>query len=400
MIRIAINGFGRIGRSFFREAFGDPEFDIVAINDLADTATLAYLLKYDSVYGRYKKEVVASDGAIVVDGKSVQVFAEKDPTALPWKELAVDVVVEATGLFASGAKSQAHLNAGAKRVVITAPSPADGAVTALIGVNDDRFKSPPPITANASCTTNSVAPVMAILHEKFGIQKAGMVTVHGYTATQKLVDGPDGKDMRRGRAAAVNIVPSTTGAAEAVIQAIPALAGKFDAVAVRVPTISGSLSVITALVEKKTDRNEVNEVFKKAAGESRWSKILWGNIDKTVRKKGRLNSKHSMKKSLTSLVIFFLSGPLALAQYGAETSPVTNVTKVRTILESIVGWIQIFFYIVATLMIILAAWSYLTAGGDETKINGAKSKVIYALIAIAIAVIAGGVVALVKNFVA
>ncbi len=282
MIRIAINGFGRIGRSFFREAFGDPEFDIVAINDLADTATLAYLLKYDSVYGRYKKEVVASDGAIVVDGKSVQVFAEKDPTALPWKELAVDVVVEATGLFASGAKSQAHLNAGAKRVVITAPSPADGAVTALIGVNDDRFKSPPPITANASCTTNSVAPVMAILHEKFGIQKAGMVTVHGYTATQKLVDGPDGKDMRRGRAAAVNIVPSTTGAAEAVIQAIPALAGKFDAVAVRVPTISGSLSVITALVEKKTDRNEVNEVFKKAAGESRWSKILKVNEDPIV----------------------------------------------------------------------------------------------------------------------
>ena len=274
MIRIAINGFGRIGRSFFREAFGDPDFEIIAINDLADTATLAYLLKYDSVYGRYKKEIVAGDGAIVVDGKSVQVFAEKDPAALPWKKLAIDVVVEATGLFAAGAKSQAHLDAGAKHVVITAPSPADGAITALIGVNDDRFKNPPPITANASCTTNSAAPVMAILHEKFGIQKAGMVTVHGYTATQKLVDGPDGKDMRRGRAAAVNIVPSTTGAAEAVIQAIPALAGKFDAVAVRVPTISGSLSVMTALVEKKTDREEVNEVFKKAVGESRWSKVL------------------------------------------------------------------------------------------------------------------------------
>ena len=279
--RIAINGFGRIGRSFFRAAFGGADFDIVAVNDLADTKTLAYLLKYDSVYGRYGREVAAGDGFFSVDGAKIKVLAEKDPARLPWRDLAVDIMVEATGLFASDKKSQAHLDAGANRVVITAPASGDVA-TALIGVNDDRFANPPAITCNASCTTNSVAPVMAILREQFGIRKAGMVTVHGYTATQKLVDGPDAKDLRRGRAAAVNIVPSTTGAAEAVIQAIPELAGKFDAVAVRVPTIAGSLSVMTVLLEKKTTREEVNDIFKKAAGEPRWAKILKATDDPLV----------------------------------------------------------------------------------------------------------------------
>lgn len=271
--KIAINGFGRIGRSFFREAFGMPEFDIVAVNDLADTKTLAYLLKYDSVYGRYKKEVEADDKYLVIEGKKVKALAEKDPAKLPWKELEVDIVIEATGLFASAEKSQAHLDAGAKRVVITAPAKGD-VTTALIGVNDDRFENPKAITCNASCTTNSVAPVMAIFLENFGVKKAQMVTVHGYTATQKLVDGPDAKDPRRGRAAAVNIVPSTTGAAEAVIQSIPELKGIFDAVSVRVPTISGSLSVNTVLTEKKASREAINDVFKKAGQMPRWSKIL------------------------------------------------------------------------------------------------------------------------------
>ncbi len=274
MTRIAINGFGRIGRSFFREAFGDPAFDIVAVNDLADIKTLAYLLKYDSVYGRYGKPVEAGEKLLRVDGQEIAVYAEKDPAALPWQKLGVDIVIESTGLFTSGEKARMHLDAGAKRVVITAPAAGNDVTTALIGVNDDRFANALPITANASCTTNSVAPVMAILHERFGIQKAGMVTVHGYTATQKLVDGPDEKDMRRGRAAAVNIVPSTTGAAEAVIQAIPALAGKFDAVAVRVPTIAGSLSVMTVLTDKKTTREEVNDLFRKSSAEPRWSKVL------------------------------------------------------------------------------------------------------------------------------
>ena len=273
MVKITINGFGRIGRSFFREAFDMPEFDIVAINDLTDTKTLAYLLKYDSVYGRYKKDVEAKDGFLIVDGKKVKVMAEKDPLKLPWKELGVDMVVESTGFFADGEKAKAHISAGAKQVVITAPAKGD-VTTALIGVNDDKFVNPDPITSNASCTTNSVAPVMAILLESLGIAKASMITVHSYTATQRIVDGPDPKDLRRGRAAALNLVPSTTGAAEAVIQAIPDLKGKFDAVSVRVPTPAGSLSVISASVERQTSVDGIKEIFRKAAKESRWEKIL------------------------------------------------------------------------------------------------------------------------------
>lgn len=272
-MKIAINGFGRIGRSFFRAAHGLAEFEIVAVNDLADAGALAYLLKYDSVYGRYSRMVNATEKGIVVDDLEIPVFAEKNPAKLPWGKFGVDVVVESTGLFTSAAKARAHLDAGAKRVVITAPADGD-AVTALIGVNDDRFATAGPITANASCTTNSVAPVMAILKEALGITKAAMTTVHSYTATQRIVDAPDAKDLRRGRAAAVNIVPSTTGAAGAVIQAIPELRGKFDAVAIRVPTIAGSLSVIIALVECTTTTEEVNGIFGKAAQDPRWAKVI------------------------------------------------------------------------------------------------------------------------------
>lgn len=250
-----------------------PEFDIVAVNDLTDTKTLAYLLKYDSVYGRYQKEVKAKDGHFVVDGEEIKVYAEKDPAKLSWKELGVDIVIESTGFFADGEKAKAHLTAGAKRVVITAPAKGD-VTTALIGVNDDLFEKPGSITCNASCTTNSVAPVMSILQEHLKIAKATMATVHSYTATQKLVDGPDGKDLRRGRAAAVNIVPSTTGAAEAVIQSIPELKGKFDAVAIRIPTITGSLSIISAEVEKETSVEEITKIFKKEAENPRWSKTI------------------------------------------------------------------------------------------------------------------------------
>jgi glyceraldehyde 3-phosphate dehydrogenase len=286
-MRIAINGFGRIGRSFFRAAFGLPAqaglpgFDIVALNDLTDTKTLAYLLKYDSVYGRYQKAVEAADGYLRVDGKEIKVLAEKEPAKLPWKDLEIDIVVESTGFFTSAEKARSHIDAGAKKVVITAPATGD-VVTALIGVNDDRFKNAGPLTCNASCTTNSVAPVMAILLENLGIKKSGMTTIHGYTATQKLVDGPDAKDVRRGRAAAVNIVPSTTGAAQAVIQSLPELEGKFDAAAIRVPTITGSLSVTNAYVGKKTSVEEVNAIFKKAADEPRWSKVLKVTEDPVV----------------------------------------------------------------------------------------------------------------------
>ena len=262
MAKIAINGFGRIGRSFFRAAYGFKDFDIVAVNDLADEKNLLYLLKYDTVYGRYGKEV-----------KGVKFLAEKDPAKLPWKKLGVDVVVESTGLFTSSEKAKVHLDAGAKRVVITAPATGD-VVTALVGVNDELFSKGHPLTCNASCTTNSVAPVLKILLENFGIKKAVMTTVHGYTASQKLVDAPDMKDVRRGRAAAVNIIPSTTGAAEAVIQSIPGLKGKFQAESIRVPTITGSISITSALVDKKTDVKKVNEVFRKAAKDPRWSKVL------------------------------------------------------------------------------------------------------------------------------
>lgn len=272
LVKIGINGFGRIGRSFFRAAFAAPSealakegasFDIVAVNDLADEKTLRYLLKYDSVYGRYLKEP-----------EGVQFLAEKDPAKLPWKKLGVDIVIESSGFFTTSEKAKAHLDAGAKRVVITAPATGD-VVTALVGVNDDVFsKNQHPLTCNASCTTNSVAPVLKILLENFGIKKAVMTTVHGYTATQKLVDGPDTKDPRRGRAAALNIVPSTTGAAEAVIKSIPELEGKFQAESIRVPVITGSISVTTALIDKKTTRGEINELFKKEAAKLRWAHVL------------------------------------------------------------------------------------------------------------------------------
>ena len=262
MAKIAINGFGRIGRSFFRVAFGNQDIDIVAVNDLADEKTLRYLLKYDSAYGRFLKEP-----------KGVKFLAEKDPAKLPWKKLGVDVVVESTGLFTDGGKAKVHLDAGAKRVVITAPATGD-VVTALVGVNDELFAKGHHLTCNASCTTNSVAPILKILLENFGIKKAVMTTIHGYTATQKLVDGPDMKDPRSGRAAALNIVPSTTGAAEAVIQSIPELEGKFQAESIRVPVITGSISVTTAIVEKKTMREEVNELFKKEAAKPRWAHVL------------------------------------------------------------------------------------------------------------------------------
>lgn len=270
---MAINGFGRIGRLFFRQALGVPEFDIIAVNDLTDTKTLAYLLKYDSVYGRYGKDVQPKDGHFLVDGKEIKVLAEKDPTKLPWKKLGIDIVVESTGFFTDGEKAKAHLDAGAKRVVITAPAKGDVA-TVLVGVNDDLFPKTGPMTCNASCTTNSVAPVLAMLDEQFGIIKASMSTTHGYTATQKLVDAPDAKDVRRGRAAGVNIVPGTTGAAEAVIQSMPQLKGKFDAVSLRVPVIAGSISVITALLKKKTSVEEVNKTLEAAAGSPRFSKIV------------------------------------------------------------------------------------------------------------------------------
>jgi glyceraldehyde 3-phosphate dehydrogenase len=280
MARIAINGFGRIGRLFFRQAFGKPEFEIIAINDLGNVENLAYLLKYDSVYHAYPHDVKAGVGVLSVDGKGITVLQERDPARLPWKDLNVDIVVEATGFFESFEKAAAHLAAGAKRVVLTAPAKdaegVQGGATVLVGVNDEKLKATT-LTSNASCTTNAASPIIAIMSENPGVAKAILSTVHAYTATQSIVDGPlreASKDFRRGRAGAQNIAPSTTGAALAVTREVPELAGKFDGLAFRVPVAAGSLADITFLAKRKTSVEEINDIFRKAAQEPRWQGIM------------------------------------------------------------------------------------------------------------------------------
>lgn len=273
-IRVAINGFGRIGRAFVRRSAGRG-IEIVAVNDLGSLENLAYLLKYDTVYGRAPFEVVAKDGSLVIDGKELKFFSEKDPAVLPWKDLAVDVVVESTGFFTDYEKAQAHITAGAKRVVITAPVKGDSPLgaTVLMGLNEDRIATCA-ITSNASCTTNSASPVVAILDEAIGIEKAVLSTTHAYTASQSLVDGPSKKDMKEGRAAAQNIVPTSTGAAIAVAQAYPALTGKFDGISLRVPVPAGSIADITFIAKRPTTVEEVNDALRAAARDPRWEGIF------------------------------------------------------------------------------------------------------------------------------
>jgi glyceraldehyde 3-phosphate dehydrogenase len=273
-IRVAINGFGRIGRAFVRASRGVDEIELVAVNDLADVRNLAYLLKYDTAYKKAPFEVsVKEDGsAFLIDGREVKYFAEKDGTKLPWRDLAIDVVIESTGHFTSYEKSRFHLDAGAKRVVISAPS-KDASATILLGINEDSL-SGCAITSNASCTTNGAAPFLAIIHEKIGIAKALLNTVHGYTASQSLVDAPNKKDWREGRAAAMNIVPSSTGAAKAVTEVITDLKGKFDGVSMRIPIVTGSIVDVTFLTKRPTTKEEINDILKTAAGEERWKKTF------------------------------------------------------------------------------------------------------------------------------
>lgn len=284
-VKIAINGFGRIGRSFFKLAITRPELEVVAINDLGDIENLAYLLQYDSVYGRYEKEVKVESGNLKVDGKETLFIQERDPTMLPWDALEVDIVIEATGVFDSYEKASVHKKAGAKRVIITAPAQDnDGpdTKTVLMGVNEEDLKTCS-ISSNGSCTTNSVSPVMQILAEKIGVKKAFLATTHGYTATQNLIDGPvKGHDWRRGRAAAANISPSWTGAAIATTRAVKSLAGKFDGASMRVPIMTGSLSCVTMVTAKLTTVEEVNNIFKEAEKEKRWKGILRTTTDQLV----------------------------------------------------------------------------------------------------------------------
>lgn len=282
-IRVAVNGAGRIGRAFVKVAREKKEIEIVAINDIGNIDNIAYLLKYDTAYGMsdFTVEVKKDKTAILIDGKEVKFVSEKEPTKLPWGALEVDVVVESTGLYTSYEKAKVHLDAGAKRVVITAPvkdePSAAGAgisgATVLLGINEDKLETCD-ISSNASCTTNAGSPVMAILHEKIGIEKAILSTVHGYTASQALVDAPSKKDFREGRAAAQNIVPSSTGAAIAVTKALPDLSGKFDGISIRVPVVVGSIADITFLSKRPTTVEEVNSILKAAAKEKRWEKIF------------------------------------------------------------------------------------------------------------------------------
>ncbi len=271
--RIAINGFGRIGRNAFKIAFARDDLEIVAINDLTDTKTLAYLLKHDSNYGNYDREVGYDDENIIVDGHKVKVLAERDPAVLPWGDLGVEVVIESTGLFTHVEDASKHITAGAKRVVISGPTKSDGVDTIVLGANDDKLEHATEVLSNASCTTNSLGAVMAILDSEFGVEKSMLTTVHSYTASQAIQDAPK-KDLREGRNGAENITPTTTGAAIAVTLTLPQLKDKFDGVSVRVPTPVVSLSDVTAVLKRNTTVEEVNEVFKKAASEPFYQGIL------------------------------------------------------------------------------------------------------------------------------
>lgn len=271
--RVAINGFGRIGRSAFKIAFDRSDLEVVAINDLTDTKTLAYLLKHDSNYGTYDHEVSFDERHIIVDKKSVQVTAIKDPSTLPWKDLNIDVVIESTGRFTDKESAEMHLKAGAQRVVISAPTKSEGIDTILIGANEDKLEGATPVISNASCTTNSLGAVMAILENEFGVEKSLLTTVHSYTASQALQDAP-AKDLREGRNAAENIVPTTTGAAIAVTLALPQLKDKFDGLSIRVPTPVVSLSDVTALLKRSVSVDELNDAFRRAAKEPFYQGVL------------------------------------------------------------------------------------------------------------------------------
>jgi len=274
-IRVAINGFGRIGRAFLKVAREREEIEVVAVNDLGDIKNMAYLLKYDTVYrtSPFEVEVVeGSDPYFLIDGKKIFYISQKDPLQLPWKKMNIDVVVESTGLFTSFDKAKVHIDAGAKRAVITAPAKGDSTVpgaTVLMGINEDKLKTCP-ITSNASCTTNAGSPLLAILDEAIGIEKAVLNTVHGYTASQGIVDGPNKKDFREGRAAAMNIVPSSTGAAIATAKALTQFEGRFDGISIRVPVVAGSIVDITFIAKRPTTVDEVNLALKKASGSPRW----------------------------------------------------------------------------------------------------------------------------------
>ena len=289
--RVAINGFGRIGRVSFRAAFDRKDLEIVGINDLTDTKTLAHLLKHDSNYGEYDHKVSFDETHIIVDDVKIPVSAEKDPSQLPWEKLKVDVVIESTGRFTKYEDAQLHLKAGAKKVVLSGPTKSPEIKTIVIGANEDDLKSSGDIISNASCTTNSAAAVMDIMETNFGIEKAMLTTVHSYTASQSIQDGPS-KDLREARTAGANIVPTSTGAAVAVALTVPSLQGKFDGISIRVPTPVVSLSDITMALKRPTTKEEINDVFKKIAKEPYYQGIL-GISEEPLVSRDYIGNSHS-----------------------------------------------------------------------------------------------------------
>lgn len=273
MVTLGINGFGRIGRAAFKIALECDDLTVVGINDLGDIENLAYLLRYDTVYGRYSKEVVVEEGALVVGGVRVPVFSEPEPEKLPWGRVGAQVIIESTGVFTEAKSARGHLLAGARQVIISAPTKSEEVATVVIGVNGETAAGQE-VVSNASCTTNNVAPLVAVLDKAFGVEKALLTTVHAYTASQELVDGPAQDDFRRGRAAAVNIVPSSTGAAVAATKAYTPLAGKFDGVSLRVPVAVVSVSDVTFVAKREVTVEEVNAALEDAADDTQWAGVL------------------------------------------------------------------------------------------------------------------------------
>lgn len=300
--KIGINGFGRIGRNAFKLAYERDDLEVVAVNDLTDTKTLAYLLKHDSNYGTYHNEVSYDDDGIIVNGEHIKVIAQKDPAQLPWRELGVDVVIESTGRFTDKESAESHLKAGAKKVVISGPTKSEGVDTIIFGANEDKLETASDIISNASCTTNSLGAVMAVLDAEFGVQKSLLTTIHSYTASQALQDAP-AKDVREGRNAAENIVPTSTGAAIAVTKTLPQLEGKFDGLSVRVPTPVVSISDITVLLERNATVEDINNAFRKAASEPYYQGILGVN-DEPLVSRDFIGNSHSgvVDLSLTKVV--------------------------------------------------------------------------------------------------
>jgi len=300
-VKVGINGFGRIGRNVFRAAMQQEGIEIVAVNDLTDAKTLAHLLKYDSVHGIYPGKVEAKDDVIIVDGKEVKVYAEKDPALLPWGELGVEIVVESTGRFTNGKDAQKHITAGAKKVIISAPAKEED-ITIVMGVNETKYDpANHQVISNASCTTNCLAPVAKVLQDRFGIKKGLMTTVHSYTNDQRILDLPH-KDLRRARAAGMSIIPTTTGAAKAVALVLPELKGKLNGFAMRVPTPNVSVVDLVVEVEKETSVEEVNQALKEAS-EKEMQGILGYSEEPLVSKDYNGDSRSSIVDALSTMVI-------------------------------------------------------------------------------------------------